>query len=165
VTIFVDADSCPRKARALILRAALRRGVPSVFAANRKIPGLPKTSLVRMALCSGKEDAADDYIVERARKGDIAVTRDVPFAARLVEKSVTVMNDRGRLFTRENIRYYVSLRNVALELAQNNLGPERNAAYGAKALKMFAAEFDKQLSRLVRETAADEPDGKSLFKI
>ena len=147
--ILVDADSCPREARELTLRAALRRGVRAVFAANRPIPGITGKN-ISMEICPPGENAADDRLAELAEAGDLAITRDVPLAKRLVEKDAAVIDDRGRVFTRENIGELLSLRNFMVGLAENGLETERTANYGKKELKQFADSLDRQLTRLGR---------------
>ncbi|MDR2110423.1 MAG: DUF188 domain-containing protein, partial [Spirochaetaceae bacterium] len=101
--VLVDADSCPRAVRELILRSSARTGIRVIFAANRPIPGIGGAEAV-MELCPPGEGAADNRIVELAEPGDLVVTRDIPLAARLAEASVMVLDDRGRAYTRENIR-------------------------------------------------------------
>ena len=145
--ILVDADSCPTQARRVILRAAEKRRVRAVFAANRQIPGI-EGDFVAMALCPEYADAADDYIVELAKGGDLAVTRDVPLAARLVNKGIAVLDDRGRVFTRDNIGSFMSIRDFNIGLTMDGVGIERIANYGKKDIKMFADSFDKLLTRL-----------------
>ncbi|MDR0720826.1 MAG: DUF188 domain-containing protein [Treponema sp.] len=144
--ILVDADSCPRAARDLVLRRAARSGTPAVFAANRPIPGIAGDN-ISMELCPPGEDSADKRIVELARPGDLAVTRDLPLAEQLVNAGIRVLDDRGRIFTPENIRELRSLRDFMVGLAQNNLTPERASAYGKKELKAFADSFDKELTK------------------
>jgi uncharacterized protein YaiI (UPF0178 family) len=144
--ILVDADSCPRAARDLVLRGAARTGTPAIFAANRPIPGVAGDT-VSMELCPPGEDSADKRIVELACPGDLAVTRDLPLAERLVNSGVLVLDDRGRIFTPENIRELRSLRDFMVGLAQNNLTPERAAGYGKKELKAFADSFNKELTK------------------
>ena len=117
--IFVDADSCPRQAREMILRFSSRLGIETVFVANRAIPGLPETAV--MELCPPEDGAADDRIVLLALPEDLVITRDLPLAERLVEKSVKVMDDRGRIFTQENIRQLRSLRDFTVSLAEKGL--------------------------------------------
>ncbi|MDR2842840.1 MAG: DUF188 domain-containing protein, partial [Spirochaetaceae bacterium] len=107
--ILVDADSCPAIVRETICRAAQRCGVKAVFAANREIPGLSGKD-VFMELCPQGEGEADKRLVLLAEKNDLAVTRDVPLASLLVEKGVFVLDDHGRIFTSENIRAYLSIR-------------------------------------------------------
>jgi uncharacterized protein YaiI (UPF0178 family) len=103
-----------------------------------------------LELCPSGEGAADDRIVALARPGDLAVTRDLPLAARLVEAGVTVVDDRGRVFTPENIREYRSLRDFKVSLAESGLGVERVVSYGKKELKTFADSLDRILTRLIR---------------
>ncbi|MDR1107023.1 MAG: DUF188 domain-containing protein [Treponema sp.] len=147
--ILVDADSCPRAARALVLRASERTGIRAVFAANRPIPGIRGKTAV-MEICPPGEGAADNRIVELASRGDLAVTRDIPLAARLVEAGAAVIDDRGREYTPGNIREKLSLRNISVEFALSGLGAERNAVYGRKELKAMSDSLDRVLSRLAR---------------
>jgi uncharacterized protein YaiI (UPF0178 family) len=143
--IFVDADSCPRSVRELVLRAARKRRIEAVFAANRRISGIEGGYAV-MEVCPAGEGAADDRIVELARAGDLTVTRDIPLAGRLVERGVMVLDDRGRAYTGENIRQWLSMRNFMVQLAGNGLGMERFAHYGKKELKTFADSFDRMVT-------------------
>jgi uncharacterized protein YaiI (UPF0178 family) len=146
--ILVDADSCPRPARELVLRVSARRGIQAVFAANRPIPGLSGDAL--MEICSPAADSADDRIVELARPGDLALTRDIPLALRLVEAAILVMDDRGQLYTAENIRERLSIRNFMVGLAENGLRGERTAVYGAREQKALADSLDRVLTRLLK---------------
>jgi uncharacterized protein YaiI (UPF0178 family) len=160
VKILVDADSCPRPARELIVKTAARRRVMAIFAANRPIPGIAGTDgegFARMELCPAGEGAADDRIVEMAEPGDLAVTRDIPLASRLVEASIMVIDDRGRAYTGENIRERLSLRDFMVGLAENGLGAERIASYGKKELKSFADGLDRVLARLTKNRSSDYP--------
>jgi uncharacterized protein YaiI (UPF0178 family) len=121
----------------------MRTGVPAVFAANRPIPELGGNA--RMELCSGEEGAADDRIVELAETGDLAITRDIGLAKRLVEKSIAVIDDRGRQFTKDNIGEAFSIRCFQVGLAESGAEIVRTANYGKKDLQSFAASFDKIL--------------------
>jgi len=186
--ILVDADSCPQKAREIIIRCANRLEIQAIFAANRPIPGIeipfkdieekptkevkgipledlkgkPPTqgnlgrqetrsnSFAVMEICETGEGAADNRLIELAETGDLVITRDIPLAQELVEKKVTVMNDRGREYNNENIRQALSLRNFSVGLADSGLGIERIASYGKKDIKNFADSLDRILTRLKR---------------
>ena len=143
--ILVDADSCPKPARDLVLRRAVKLGVRVIFAANRQIPD---AAGAQMEICPAGENAADDRIVELSENGDVALTRDVPLAKRLVEKDINVLDDRGRIFTKNNINEFLSLRNFTVGLAENGLEIERTANYGKKELKTFADSLDRILTKL-----------------
>ncbi|MDR1839736.1 MAG: DUF188 domain-containing protein [Treponema sp.] len=161
--ILVDADSCPKAARELVLRRAAKLNLRIIFAANRQIPcsltnnSLASNSLAsnadeeitgaEMEICPEGENSADDRIVELACGGDIVITRDVPLAKRLVEKDISVLDDRGRFFTSNNINELLSIRNFTVGLAENGLGAERTSNYGKKELKSFADSLDRTLSK------------------
>ena len=158
--ILVDADSCPREARELVLRFSARLGIKTIFAANRPIPGIPSPKegnqsafeeYVKMELCSKEEGAADDRIIALAIPGDLALTRDLPLAERLVEAGVTVLDDRGRIFTKENIRQLRSLRDFTVGLANNGMEYERTSSYGKKELNSLANSLDKEITRLTKQ--------------
>ena len=134
--IYVDADSCPVPVREVILKAAKRNDIPAVFVANREIPGLWGNAV--MEVCRAEDGAADNRIVELTVKGDLVITRDIPLARRLVEKTIAVMDDRGRIFTSENIGEYYSMRCFQLGIIENGVTIVRTANYSKKNLKSFA---------------------------
>ena len=152
--IYVDADSCPRSAREMILRFSSRLGIKSVFAANHPIPGLPEfnegNQTAFMELCPPGEGAADRRILELAKSGDLVITRDIPLAEQLVDAGITVLDDRGRAFTKENIREARSIRDFTVGLANNGLDFDRIPSYGKKELSSLANSLDRELSRLSR---------------
>jgi uncharacterized protein YaiI (UPF0178 family) len=137
----------------MILRFSSRLGIKSVFAANHPIPGLPeqKQTAIETAfleLCPPGEGAADRRILELAKKGDLAITRDLPLAEQLVDAGVTVLDDRGRAFTKENIREFRSLRDFTVGLAENGMDFDRTPSYGKKELSQLANSLDRELSKL-----------------
>ena len=147
--ILIDADSCPREARKMVLRFAGRLGIKTVFAANRPIPDLPETA--QMELCPQGEGEADKRIVALAKPGDLVLTRDLPLAEQLVEGGITVLDDRGRVFTRENIRQLRSVRDFVVGLADNGLETERTASYGREELNGLARSLDRELTRRMKK--------------
>ena len=135
----------------MVLRFSARLEIKTIFAANRPIPGIPASGVpggAQMEICPPGEGAADDRIVSLARPGDLAITRDLPLAERLVEAGITVLDDRGRVFTKENIRELRSLRDFVVSLAENGMDTERTASYGKKELNAFANSLDRELTRL-----------------
>ena len=152
--ILVDADSCPKPAREMVLRFSARLKIKTIFTANRPIPGInpeeTKNDKAIMEICSMNEGAADDRIVELAKPGDLVITRDLPLAERLVDAGIAVLDDRGKVYSKENIRTFRSLRDFTVSLAENGLDFERTAAYGKKELSSFANSLDRELSRLNR---------------
>jgi len=151
VTLHIDGDSCPRAVRDLAARAGKREGVPVVCYANRPIP-FDEGLAVEMVVVEAVEGAADEALVSRAVIGDLALTRDIPLAALLVEKGVAAVNDRGALYTRENVRERLSVRDFMAGLNAVGLKPESTARYGKKEWDEFARTFDREFMKLVRES-------------
>ncbi len=149
MTIWVDSDSCPQPVREIITRAAVKRGVKAVFAANTRIQ-IPEDQMLEMVVVEKGEGVADRYIIERAAEGDLAITRDIPLAAELIENKVVVINDRGNHFTPENIRERLSIRNIMKDFRDMGIMPERESSFGRREIQQFAAAFDRELSKLIR---------------
>jgi len=159
VKILVDADSCPPKTREIIINCANRLHIAAIFAANRPIPGI-KGRGISMEVCEAAEGAADQRIVDLAETGDLVVSRDIPLAQKLVAGGISVINDRGREYTNENIREMLSLRNFAIGLSDNGLGAERIASYGKKEIKKFADSLDRIITRLKNRPASQPIDAR-----
>ncbi len=156
--IWVDADSCPLRIREIVCRAADRTGIDAIFVANRKIP-LPSTPRASMVVVAAGEGVADAYIVAHAAAGDIAVTRDIPHAASLVENGVVALNDRGTIFTPENIRERLSVRDFMYDLRTNGLTVKEKNSFGQKEIALFAQAFDRTLTaQLRRSEGSGSPD-------
>jgi len=149
-TIWVDADSCPIQVRDVIIRASKRLQLPANFVANRIIPLPASHSLLKMIVSDTTPDAADNVIVEQCKKNDLVITRDIPLANRLVENKILVINDRGIVYDKENIRERLSLRNFNLELFNLGLTGEKNSSFGKKELQQFSNCFDRELQKKIK---------------
>lgn len=147
--IWVDADSCPKPVREIVERAAKRLAVPLVYTANRKIP-MEENELFSMVVTDAGDQSADLYIVENAEADDLVITRDIPLADQLVEREITVLNDRGVLYTRENIKERLSVRNFMYELREYGGGVERHSVFGPKEKQAFANAFDRELRKMLK---------------
>jgi uncharacterized protein YaiI (UPF0178 family) len=92
-------------------------------------------------------DNADDYIMAAAAAGDVLVTRDIPLAARAVEKGIVALNDRGVLWTADSVRERVSLRDHMAALRELGAAPppSKSRTFGPKEVKAFADALDKAI--------------------
>ena len=149
--IWIDADNCPVPVREIILRASKRVGVSAVFVANHALE-ISSSPLVKSIQVEDTAQASDDYISVRANRGDLVITADIPLAARLVEREISVINPREGLYNRENIRERLSLRNSMSRLRGLGVDTQGSSRKGAKALKRFAEVFDRELTRLLGES-------------
>lgn len=107
--IWVDADACPVVIKDILFRAAERTKTPLTLVANQFIRTPPSPYLKAIQVSSGF-DVADDEIVQRAEKGDLVITSDIPLAAEVIEKGCQALSPRGELFTKDNIRGRLNMR-------------------------------------------------------
>ena len=143
-SVWLDADSFPGKARSFAVSHASSKSVSVFFVANHEIKSEKN---VQMILCNKEKDAADDYIFSHCNENDIVLTRDILFAARLVDKGIKVMNDRGLIFTKDNILDKLREREVSLNMAEIGLGGGKGNYYGEKELKKFSTVFTEELQK------------------
>jgi uncharacterized protein YaiI (UPF0178 family) len=148
--IWVDADAAPRDVKEIIYRFAKRLDLEAILVANQRL-GLPldnpRVSAVRV---EGGPDVADRYIAEHAEKGDLAVTADIPLAAILVEKEVLVLDPRGELFTAENVRERLSVRDFMDSLRGTGIETGGPRSFGAREKQAFAAALDRVLTAALK---------------
>lgn len=104
-----------------------------------------------MIVTENTEGAADDYIVEQTAPCDLVITRDIPLAAKLVEKGINTINDRGCLFTTETIREQLSIRNFNYNIAKMGIQPDRIGSFNKKNLNDFANCLDRELQKKLKE--------------
>ena len=153
-SIWVDADSCPTDVRELIVRFVVRLKIPCNFVANRQIPlhqYSKKTNLITMIITDNSEGSADDFIVSNVEPNDLVITRDIPLAARLIEKKITTINDRGKLFTSESIREDLSIRNFNYQLFTMGIQLDKTNKFNKKNLNDFANCFDREIQKKIKQ--------------
>ena len=149
--IYIDADGFPRAAKEILLRAALRLGVPLVFVANKPVRREP-SPLISSLLVPEGPDIADDRIVELAEPGDLVITTDIPLADRVVSKGAFALNPRGKLYTEENVKERLAVRDLLSELRDGGMMTGGPPAFGKKDCQAFADQLDRFLiSRLKEE--------------
>ncbi|MDT8342347.1 MAG: YaiI/YqxD family protein, partial [Longimicrobiales bacterium] len=144
--IWVDADAAPRDVKDITFRAALRLRIPTVLVSNQRLSlplNNPHVSAVRV---EGGPDVADAHIAEHARPGELALTADIPLAAQLVERGVTVLDFRGEAYTEENVRERLSIRDFMQSLRDTGVETGGPRAWGVKEKHAFAAALDRTLT-------------------
>jgi uncharacterized protein YaiI (UPF0178 family) len=113
ILIYVDADACPVKSE--VYRVAERHGLKTFVVSNSFI-AVPRTDLIERIIVGSGPDAADDWIAERATRGDIVVTNDVPLASRCINAGAQVLGSSGRAFTEDSIGMALATRNLLSDL-------------------------------------------------
>ncbi len=113
--IYVDADGCPVKDE--VYRVAGRYGLKVWVVANDWLR-VPEDPLVTRVTVSEGQDRADDWIAERIGPGDVAITADVPLAARCVQRGARALAPNGRVFSADSIGTDLASRNLMTALRE-----------------------------------------------
>jgi uncharacterized protein YaiI (UPF0178 family) len=144
-TIYIDADACPVKDE--VLRVADRHSLKVCVVSNGGIRPSPHP-LVETVIVAEGPDAADMWIAERARPGDICVTGDIPLAARCLEAGSRALKHNGEAFTQANIGNALAMRDLMADLrAANPLGV---GSCGKPFGRADRSRFLEALERMVR---------------
>jgi len=152
--IWIDADSCPRPIRAIIMKAATRLKTVAVFVADRNLAEC-KGSYIRMQVVEPGMDSADSWIVEQVNSGDLCISRDIILASRLVEKGSVVIDDRGAKYTAENITERLSVRNMMTDFRESGIFSEKTKPMSPRDIQSFANMFDKEITAALRASVRE----------
>ena len=147
--IYVDADGFPSAAKDLLIRAVIRVQVPLIFVANKPLRYEPSAVIFSIIVPEGP-DVADDRIVERIEPGDLVITADIPLADRVVAKGAFALNYRGKLYTEDNIKDRLAMRDLMNELRDGGMMTGGPAAFGKKDCQAFINQLDSFLSRQLK---------------
>ena len=149
IKVWIDADSFPTLLKNFILEYAEKNYLEIIFVANKPIKSDKQN--FKMILAENTKDFADNIIFENITEKDIAITRDILLAERLVQKNIKTINDRGTYFSKENIKKKVEERNYDFNLAQLGFSGSKEKNYGMKELKKFRECFEKTLKEIYQE--------------
>ena len=145
--IYVDADACPVKDE--IYRVAIRHGVPvSVVAGN--FIRVPHDPLIERIAAGSGMDAADDWIVERAKPGDVVITSDIPLASRCVKAGADVIAPNGKPFSEESIGMTLAVRNLMTDLRSAGEVTGGPRSFSPRDRSAFLSALDQTLRRIQR---------------
>jgi uncharacterized protein len=148
--ILVDADACPVKDE--VMRVADRHGLEVVFVCNRRIAA-PRGSRSRLQLVGGGPDAADDWIAETAEPHDVAVTADIPLAARCLEKGAAAIGPSGKPFTTASIGAALAGRDLMSRLREAGEITGGPKPFSPKDRSRFLQELEHAVTRAKRALA------------
>jgi uncharacterized protein YaiI (UPF0178 family) len=145
--IWIDADAAPREVKEIVFRAARRLKVEVSLVANQRLSGPAGNPFVSAVRVEGGPDVADRYIAQHAAPGDLAVTADIPLAARLVERQVLVIDPRGEEYTQENVSERLAVRDLMSGLREAGMVTGGPRIYNARDRQAFSSTLDRVLTR------------------
>ncbi len=147
--IWVDADACPRAIKEILFRAAERVKLPLTLVANTQLRH-PASEYIDAIRVGAGADVADAYIIAHAEPGDLAITADIPLAAGVIEKGGFALNPRGEMYTSENVRSALSMRDFMDNLRGEGVVTDGPAAFSPADRQAFSNQLDRFLTRYLK---------------
>jgi uncharacterized protein len=154
ITLYIDADACPVKQE--IYRVAeryARKGTAlKVFVVSNSPIAVPRDmgDLIERVVVGAGMDEADNWIAERARRGDIVITADVPLASRCVKAGAEVIAPNGKPFTEESIGMTLATRNLMDSLRSAGEITSGPKPFAPRDRSAFLSALDQAIVRLTR---------------
>lgn len=149
--IWVDADACPGVIKDILFRAAERTGTQLTLVANQTVR-IPASRCIAFIQVASGFDVADNEIVKRLGAGDLVITGDIPLAAEVIEKGGHALNPRGEMYTEDNIRSRLNMRDFMDTLRASGVDTGGPPALSQGDRQVFANNLDKFLTRHVKNT-------------
>lgn len=173
--VYVDADSFPSCLLPMVLKRLVKEREyiqDAVFVSDRVIPLVRNTiegdthslrlekegvmgkdelrrikSHLSYIVVEPGPDSADNMICEIAERPGFVITHDVPLSSRVVEKGLDALDDRGHIYTTENIRERLSERNFFTSLRECGLESTKTKKLDAGDMNAFASSFDRLIEK------------------
>ncbi|TFZ58457.1 YaiI/YqxD family protein [Methylorubrum sp. Q1] len=148
IAIYVDADACPVKDE--VYRVAGRYGL-HVFVVSNSFLNLPREPWIERVVVGDKFDAADDWIAERASRGAIVITADVPLASRCAKAGAVALAPNGKAFTESSVGLALATRNLMQDLREAGAITGGPRPFSPKDRSAFLGALDRVVMRLKRD--------------
>ena len=144
--IWVDADACPVVIKEILFKAAGRTKTTMTLVANQYIRTPPSPYIKSLQVTSGF-DVADDEIVKRCNKDDLVITSDIPLAYEIIEKQGHALSPRGELFTSENIKSRLNIRDFMDTMRSSGVNSGGPPPLSQSDRQAFANHLDRWLTQ------------------
>ncbi|NQY27744.1 MAG: YaiI/YqxD family protein [Piscirickettsiaceae bacterium] len=144
--IWVDADACPVVIKEILFKASGRTKVEMTLVANHTIRIPPSPYITFLQVTQGF-DVADNEIVQRLEAGDLVITGDIPLAAEVIEKGGHALNPRGEMYTTDNIKARLTMRDFMETMRSSGIQTGGPAVLNQTDRKNFANSLDRFLTK------------------
>lgn len=144
--IWVDGDACPVVIKEILFRAAERTKLQLTLVANQPIR-VPPSRFIKLLQVGAGFDVADNEIVKRLKVGDLVITSDIPLAAEVIENGGLALNPRGELYSTENIKDRLNMRDFMDTLRSSGIETGGPQAFSQSDRKAFANHLDEILTK------------------
>ncbi|MDM5271646.1 YaiI/YqxD family protein [Sulfurovum sp. zt1-1] len=146
MTLFIDGDAFPNLLKPIVLRSIERLSLQTKVIANKKINiGISKH--IEYIIVEQGADEADNHIVNLCTAGDLVITADIPLADRVIAKDAHAIDHRGELFSIDNIKQYLAMRNLMESIRESGELTSGPKPFSTKDAHQFANQLHRFLTK------------------
>ncbi len=145
--IWIDADACPVVIKEILFKAADRTQTQTTLVANHALH-LPPSQYLNFIQVMPGFDVADNEIIKQLKSGDLVITSDIPLADEAINKGATALSPRGELFTTNNIKAKLSMRDFMDVIRSSGVQTGGPSPLSQADRQTFANHLDRWLNQL-----------------
>ena len=142
--IWLDGDACPKAIKTILFKAVIRTQTTLVMVSNHFLTA-PASPFIKKVQVHAGFDVADNHIVANMESGDLVITADIPLADAVVTQGGIALNPRGELYSANNIKQRLAIRNLNESLRSSGLLTSGQGTISAKEIQQFAKGLDRLL--------------------
>jgi hypothetical protein len=151
--LFIDGDACPVKDE--VYAVAARIGLAVIVVANQRM-NVPTDLGVEMIVVPDGPDAADDWIAEEIRSGDVVITADIPLAARCLDVGAFALGTHGREFTSDSIGGALATREIKASIRETGVVTGGPPPLSSRDRSRFSNMLDQLVQRSLRGLTSND---------
>ncbi|MBD3790468.1 MAG: YaiI/YqxD family protein [Campylobacterales bacterium] len=146
MTLYIDGDAFPNLLKPIVLRSIERLGMKTYVVSNKKI-SIGNSEHITYLIVGEGADQADHTIVQHCQKGDLVITADIPLADRIISQDAHAIDHRGELYSVENIKQYLAMRNLMEEIRNSGEMTKGPKPFSQKDAHAFANALHRFLTK------------------
>ena len=144
--IYVDGDAFPNLLKPILFKQIERLSIETIVISNKRID-IGKSKNISYLIVEAGADEADHKIVEMLKDGDLVITADIPLADRTISKNAHAIDHRGELYSVDNIKQYLAMRNLMEEIRESGETTRGPKAFSQKDAHAFANQLNSFLAK------------------
>ena len=144
--LFIDGDAFPNLLKPIIFRAIEKQKLDTIVIANKKI-NIGESNYIKYIIVDLGADEADHKIVEMLNPNDLVITADIPLADRTIDKNAHAIDHRGSMYTKDNIKQFLAMRNLMQEIRDSGEITKGPAPFSQKDAQQFANSLNAFLQK------------------
>ena len=142
--LYVDADACPVKEEIVEIGQRFKTDMVFVSSYAHRMTLPPSVKVVTV---DTDKEAADLYVMNKVKKGDICVTQDHALASVLLAKGVIALSPRGFVYREETIGQMLDARYLSQKQRRMGAKTKGPKAFRAEDRSHFVEQLEKILSK------------------